>query len=100
MFLTDDVAQQSVEEECIVEDLMERYAAGETGEEDQILDAMRVDSMKRAVALFRHQQVRVRIVWKDQEELSINVCWGSHLCGGSGVSVFALTGLGSDLGSG
>ena len=49
---------RSLEEECVVEDLMDRYAAGEKGEEDQIIEAMRVDSMKRAVALFRHQQVR------------------------------------------
>merc|ERR1712100_529003 len=33
--------------------LMDRYAAGEAGEENQIIDAMRIDGMKRAVALFR-----------------------------------------------
>ena len=49
---------RSIEEECIVEDLLDRYAAGHKGEEDQIIDAMRIDGMKRAVALFRHQQVR------------------------------------------
>jgi len=47
-------------EECVVEDLMTRYAAGHKGDEDQILEAMRVDSMKRAIALFRNQQVRER----------------------------------------
>ena len=45
------------DEECVVEELMERYASGHKGEEDQILSAMRVDSMKRAIALFRNQQV-------------------------------------------
>ena len=52
--------RRTVDEECVVEELMERYASGHKGEEDQILDAMRVDSMKRAIALFRNQQVRER----------------------------------------
>ena len=52
----EEINWASLEEEAIVEDLMDRYAAGEKGEEDDILEAMRVDGMKRAVALFRHQQ--------------------------------------------
>lgn len=47
---------KNLEEECIVEDLMDRYASGEKGEEEQIINAMEVDAMKRSVALFRHQQ--------------------------------------------
>jgi hypothetical protein len=39
-----------------VEDLMTRYEAGHRGEEAMILEAMRVDGMKRSLSLFRHQQ--------------------------------------------
>ena len=56
----EDVNWRDLEEECVVEDLMDRYAAGEAGEENQIIDAMRIDGMKRAVALFRHQQWMAR----------------------------------------
>lgn len=52
----EDVDWKDLNEETTVEDLMGRYASGEKGEEDQILDAMKIDSMKRAIALFRHQQ--------------------------------------------
>jgi len=52
----EDVNWLDLEEECIVEDLMDRYSAGEKGEEEQIMAAMQVDSMQRSVALFRHQQ--------------------------------------------
>jgi len=52
----EEIKWKTVDEECVVEELMERYASGHKGEEDQILDAMRVDSMKRAIALFRNQQ--------------------------------------------
>jgi hypothetical protein len=57
----EDINSKSIEEECIVEDLMDRYSAGHKGEEDQIIEAMRIDGMKRAVALFRHQQ------WMDRK---------------------------------
>ena len=41
---------------CADADEEMEWSAGEKGEEDQILDAMRIDSMKRSIALFRHQQ--------------------------------------------
>ena len=52
----EDVNWRDLEEETVVEDLMTRYEAGHRGEEAMILEAMRVDGMKRSLSLFRHQQ--------------------------------------------
>ena len=78
---------RSNEEECIVEDLMDRYSAGHKGEEDQIIEAMRIDGMKRAVELFRHQQVRefnqrskAQFVYVGPPRRSLTICMCTCVC--------------------
>mmetsp|Transcript_40849 Transcript_40849/g.83567 ORF Transcript_40849/g.83567 Transcript_40849/m.83567 type:complete len:1272 (-) Transcript_40849:1118-4933(-) len=51
-----DIEWTDEKEKDRVEDLMERFGAHEVHGEDELLDMLRVDSMKRAVSLFRHQQ--------------------------------------------